>query len=170
MKRDGSRIELLVLDVDGVLSDGSIIHGPEGFELKRFNTKDGFGLNLWKQMGFRASIITGRSSQAVTTRSRELGIDPVVQGSKDKAQSLASMLEALHLTADRVCVIGDDWPDIRIMRQAGYAIAPADATQETIAAADHVTRHRGGHGAVREAVEHLLSLKGLMERALAHYD
>ncbi|MBX3317290.1 MAG: HAD hydrolase family protein [Phycisphaeraceae bacterium] len=170
MKRDGSRIELLVLDVDGVLSDGSIIHGPEGFELKRFNTKDGFGLNLWKQMGFRSAIITGRSSQAVTTRARELGIDPVVQGSKDKAKSLGSMLEALHLTADKVCVIGDDWPDIRIMRGAGYAIAPSDAAQETIAAADHVTRNRGGHGAVREAIEHLLSLKGLMERALAHYD
>lgn len=167
--RDAARIELLVLDVDGVLSDGSIVHGPEGFEIKRFNTKDGFGLMLWKQMGFRASIITGRTSQAVLTRSRELGIDPVVQGSKDKSASLDTLLAQVSVSIDRVCVMGDDWPDIRIMRRAGYAIAPADASAETLAAADHVTRAEGGRGAVREAIEHLLNAKGTLERARSLY-
>lgn len=169
MPRDGSKVELLVLDVDGVLSDGAIVHGPEGFELKHFNTKDGFGIQLWRQMGFRAAIITGRSGQAVATRARELGIEPVIQGSKNKEESLASILATLNLTADRVCAVGDDWPDIRIMKLAAYAIAPADATPETIAAADHVTNACAGRGAVREAVEHLLGLKGLMERARSLY-
>ncbi len=169
MPRDGSKVELLVLDVDGVLSDGAIVHGPEGFELKRFNTKDGFGLQLWRQMGFRACIITGRSSDAVTTRARELGLDPVAQGVKDKQASLSAMLKTLGVTLDRVAVVGDDWPDIRIMRLSAYAIAPADAMPETIAAADHVTNACGGRGAVREAVEHLLGLKGLMEKARSLY-
>lgn len=169
MPRDGSRVELLVLDVDGVLSDGAIVHGPEGFELKRFNTKDGFGLRLWSEMGFRSCIITGRSSHAVTTRARELGIDPVAQGVKNKVEALANVLKQLNLSPDRAAVVGDDWPDIRIMKQSAYAIAPADATPETIAAADHVTNACGGRGAVREAVEHLLGLKGLMEKARALY-
>lgn len=169
-ERDASKIELLVLDVDGVLTDGSIVHGPEHFELKRFNTKDGFGLRLWAQMGFRAGIITGRSSAAVATRAQELGLNPVIQGSKNKDEALSVMLTTLGLTADRACVMGDDWPDIRIMRRAGFAIAPADATPEVVAIADHVTRAPGGRGAVREAVEHLLRARGLFDRARSLYD
>jgi 3-deoxy-D-manno-octulosonate 8-phosphate phosphatase (KDO 8-P phosphatase) len=169
-QRDASKIELLVLDVDGVLTDGSIVHGPDHFELKRFNTKDGFGLRLWAQMGLRAGIITGRSSAAVATRSQELGLNPVIQGSKNKDESFSVMLTTLGLTADRACVMGDDWPDIRIMRRAGYAIAPADAAPEVVAIADHVTRAAGGRGAVREAVEHLLRARGLFDRARSLYD
>jgi 3-deoxy-D-manno-octulosonate 8-phosphate phosphatase (KDO 8-P phosphatase) len=168
-KRDAAGIELLVLDVDGVLSDGSIIHGNDGIELKRFSTKDGFGIQLWRQMGFRASIITGRTGQAVATRARELGIDPVVQGSKDKEASLREVLALTGLSIERVAVMGDDWPDNRIMRLAGYALAPADATQETMAVADFVTLAPGGRGAVREAIEHILHAKGLMERARSLY-
>ena len=168
--RRADAISLLVLDVDGVLTDGSIVHGPSHFELKRFNTKDGFGVRLWAQMGFRAGIITGRSSDAVATRARELGLDPVIQGSKNKDESLSIMLGTLGLTADRACVVGDDWPDIRIMRRAGYAIAPADAAREVLELADHVTPSPGGRGCVRDAVEHLLREKGLFARARSLYD
>jgi len=168
--RDARHVELLVLDVDGVLTDGSILHGPDQFEMKRFNTKDGFGIRLWAQMGFRAGIITGRSSVAVATRARELGLDPVIQGSRNKDESFSIMLGTLGLVAEQACVVGDDWPDIRIMRRAGYAIAPADAAPEVGAIADHVTTSVGGRGCVREAVEHLLREKGLFERARSLYD
>lgn len=167
--RSASGVELLILDVDGVLTEGSVIHGPAGHELKHFSTKDGFGLTLWRRMGFRASIITGRSSQAVATRATELSIAPVIQGVGDKEEAFERLLAEVGTTADRVCVMGDDWPDIRIMKRAAYAIAPADAVPETRAAADHVTAASGGRGAVREAVEHLLRAKGLFDRAKSFY-
>lgn len=163
-------IRLLVLDVDGVLTDGSIQISDRGEELKRFNVRDGFAIKLWQRLGREVAIITGRSGDAVRHRASELGITRLVQGSKDKAADLETMLTGLEFGVDRVAFVGDDWPDLGPMRRVAVAIAPADADARVLEVATHVTAARGGQGAVREAVEYLLRGMGLYERALALYD
>jgi 3-deoxy-D-manno-octulosonate 8-phosphate phosphatase (KDO 8-P phosphatase) len=155
-----ARIDLLLLDVDGVLTDGSIVYTDGGEELKRFHVRDGSGLKLWRAAGKRAAIVSGRSSPAVDRRAAELGVAPVLQGRDDKLAALGEVLAGLRLTADRVCAVGDDLPDLPVMRACGLAVAVADACEEVRAAADLTTITPGGRGAVREAVEWLLKLQG----------
>ena len=163
-------VSLLVLDVDGVLTDGSIQIDDLGHETKKFNVRDGFGIKLWQKLGFRVAIITGRSGKAVQYRAAELGITDLVQGSGDKLTSLRAMAAGLGLELSAVACIADDWPELEMMRQVGYPIAVADADARVLAAAAYITSRPGGHGAVREAVEHLLSARGLLNRALGLYD
>lgn len=161
---------LLALDVDGVLTDGSIMLDDDGREIKRFNVRDGLAITAWLRLGLHVGIITRRAGRAVEHRMRELGVPHVVQGCKDKRLALATLADACGVPLARAAFIGDDWPDLPAMRTAGFPIAVADAAPEVKAAARFVTIARGGHGAVREAVEHLLVLNGLHERAVALFD
>ncbi len=156
-----ARIQLLLLDVDGVLTDGSIIYTDSGAELKRFHVRDGTGLNLWRSAGKRAAIVSGRASAAVDRRAAELGIAPVLQGRSDKLPAFHEILAATGFAPDQVCTIGDDVQDVPIAREAGVAIAVADACPELREIADYVTAVPGGRGAVRDAIEWMLKLQGL---------
>ena len=170
---DPGQVELILLDVDGVLSDGSVIYGDRGQELKAFNTKDGFGLSLWRQAGGQAAIVTGRGGEAVQRRARELGIEIVMEGVKDKAEAVTRIHRRTRVQRDRMAFVGDDWPDLSAMRVVGYPIATADAEPEVRAGAAYVTERPGGAGAVRDAVMHLLGARdgGETVRALlARYD
>jgi 3-deoxy-D-manno-octulosonate 8-phosphate phosphatase (KDO 8-P phosphatase) len=153
-------IELLVVDVDGVLTDGGIVHGTGGLELKRFHVRDGFGLRAWQQAGKRSSLITGRSSPVVEVRAREVGIEFVFQGAADKWPAYGRLLEQTGLAPEAVCYVGDDLPDLPPLRHCGLAVAVADACPEVRAAAHHVTQKPGGAGAVREVVELVLRCQG----------
>lgn len=162
-------ITLLALDVDGVLTDGSIMLDDHGVETKRFNAKDGQGVATWLSLGLSVAIITKRSGMAVQHRARELGIPHVIQGAPDKSAALDDLLARTGLAAHQVAYVGDDWPDLAPMRRVGYPIAVADAAAHVAAQAAYVTRAPGGRGAVREAVEHLLKAKGLLEAAVARF-
>ena len=150
------RIGLLVLDVDGVLTDGGLWFGPKGELLKRFHVRDGHGIRLVQQAGIRVAVISGRRSRAVALRCRELGISFVQQGVSDKGAALDRLLRRLGLTADRVACIGDDTPDVPLFLRAGLAVAVRDAHALAIAAADRTTTLPGGQGAVREVCDWLL--------------
>ncbi len=170
--RSAQDIKLLALDVDGVLTDGSILLDDNGVETKRFNVRDGQGIATWIRMGFDIAIITKRSGKALQHRCRELGIPPhrIVQGALDKSAALDQLLADTKLAAAQVAYIGDDWPDIPVLRRVGFPIAPADADPRVAKLAALVTKRPGGRGAVREAIEHILDAKGLLDKAAAHYD
>lgn len=164
-----ARVELLLLDVDGVLTDGGIVYADNQVELKRFHVRDGSGLKLWQRAGKRAAIVSGRSSPAVDVRAAELGIAPVLQGRNDKLAAFEAVLADTGLRPDQVCAIGDDLPDLPILLRAGLAVAVADACPEARAAAHYVTAVPGGHGAVRDAIEWLLKLQGKWVECVAGY-
>lgn len=154
-------IELLILDVDGVLTDGGIVYGDNGLELKRFHVRDGSGLKIWHACGKRTAIITGRTSHVVERRAAELKIETVIQSAADKLPAYAEVLRQLQLQPEQVCSMGDDLPDLPLLRHSGLAVAVADACAEAKADAQYVTRAAGGHGAVREAIELILGCQGL---------
>jgi 3-deoxy-D-manno-octulosonate 8-phosphate phosphatase (KDO 8-P phosphatase) len=164
-----AKIELLLLDVDGVLTDGSIVYTAEGNEIKRFHVRDGSGLKFWHALGKRSAIISGRRSPAVERRALELGIAPVCQGCAAKLPALEVLLAESGLRPEQVCAIGDDLPDLPVLRHSGLAIAVADACAEVRAAAHYTTRRPGGNGAVRDAIEWLLRLQGLWDRTVAGF-
>jgi 3-deoxy-D-manno-octulosonate 8-phosphate phosphatase (KDO 8-P phosphatase) len=162
-------VELLLLDVDGVLTDGSVLYADDGRELKRFHVRDGSGLKLWHAAGKRSAILSGRKSATVERRAAELGVHLVLQGCDDKLAALAEILIATGLRLEQVCAAGDDLPDLPVLTRCGLAVAVADACAEVAAAAHHVTAAPGGRGAVREAVEWLLKLQGRWEELTAKY-
>jgi 3-deoxy-D-manno-octulosonate 8-phosphate phosphatase (KDO 8-P phosphatase) len=151
-----SRVRLLILDVDGVLTDGSLTYSAAGEETRRFHVRDGLALVEAQRAGLAIAVISGRASPAVTRRLSELGVREIHQGVADKGQALAELVARLGVEAGEVAVMGDDLPDLPLMRQAGMALAPADAVAEVRRAAHWVSRRPGGAGAVREAVEMLL--------------
>ena len=152
-------IELLMVDVDGVLTNGGIVLGG-GIELKEFHVRDGSGLKEWSRSGHRTALVTGRRSAAVEIRAAELGIAFVVQGAKAKLAAFRDILAKAGVGADAVCCVGDDLPDVPLLKECGLAIAVADACSEARAAAHYVTTAAGGRGAVREAVELILQCQG----------
>ena len=153
-------IQLLVLDVDGVLTDGRITYTADGLEIKSFHVRDGSGLALWQRAGKKVAVISGRSSRAVDVRAAELGITLVRQGAADKRLALRQTLAATALRPEQVCAVGDDLLDLPLLRACGLAVVVADACDEAKAAAHYVTRTPGGHGAVREVVELILRAQG----------
>jgi 3-deoxy-D-manno-octulosonate 8-phosphate phosphatase (KDO 8-P phosphatase) len=163
------RIDLLVLDVDGVLTDGRIIYGDSGVEVKAFHVRDGSGLKLWQLEGKRAAVITGRTSSVVEARAAELGIAPVIQGAADKLAGFRTLLQLVPAAPEAVCYVGDDLPDLPVMRRCGLAVAVADACPEVRAHAHYVTRAPGGRGAVREAVELILRCQGRWQKAVERF-
>jgi 3-deoxy-D-manno-octulosonate 8-phosphate phosphatase (KDO 8-P phosphatase) len=162
-------IELLVMDVDGVLTDGRIVYGDRGEEIKAFHVRDGSGIKLWLKQGKRAAVLTGRKSPIVERRAAELGIGAVIQGADDKLPAFEALLRKEGVTAAQTAYIGDDLPDVPILRRAGLAAAVADACAEARAAAHVVTQACGGQGAVRELVELLLSHQGRWQAIVAEY-
>jgi 3-deoxy-D-manno-octulosonate 8-phosphate phosphatase (KDO 8-P phosphatase) len=164
------KIELLILDVDGVLTDGSIYIDDHGVETKRFHVRDGTGLRLWMKLGYHCAVLTGRSSASLRHRCLELGIPHVIQGSMNKLADFGELLNELGLVASQAAMLGDDLPDLPVMKMCGYPIAVADAASDVREAAMHVTMRPGGHGAVREAIEHLLVEKDRWDEARAMFE
>ncbi|MEK6234545.1 MAG: HAD hydrolase family protein [Planctomycetales bacterium] len=154
--RSRRAIELILTDVDGVLTDGALLISADGLESKRFHVRDGAALKWWRETGGHTGIISGRSSRAVEVRASELGIDFVHQGVKNKLEVAQGILEHLNLSPDQVCFIGDDLQDLAVMEHCGLAAAPADACLEVRQAADYVSVVPGGHGAVRDVIEMIL--------------
>ena len=164
-----SRIKLLLLDVDGVLTDGRIIFDSHGGETKAFDVKDGHGIKLVQRAGIQVGIITGRQSVIVDRRAAELGIELVYQGAKDKVLPFRDVLRKLALKPEEVAYVGDDVVDLPVMRQVGFAATVADAVEEVKAAAHMVARRAGGRGAVREICDYLLKESGRWETVTRRY-
>jgi 3-deoxy-D-manno-octulosonate 8-phosphate phosphatase (KDO 8-P phosphatase) len=152
-------VRLLVLDVDGVLTDGRLFYGPKGELLKAFHVRDGYGIKQLQAAGIAVAIISGRRSTAVARRARELGIRHVAQGVEDKLAALGKLARARKLDFAQCACVGDDTPDVPMIDVCGAGIAVADAHPDALAAADLVTRARGGHGAVREVCDWLLAAR-----------
>ena len=169
MEEELKRITLVVMDVDGVLTDGRIILGSGGQEFKCFNVKDGHGVVLLHRVGIRTALITGRKSEAVTQRAQELKIPLVFQQSKNKVETYQTLKETTGASDEEIAYIGDDLVDIPIMKRVGVAVAVADAHPKVKGVAHIVTQAPGGHGAVREFVELLLRAQGKWEEATQRY-
>ena len=162
-------IELILADVDGVLTDGSIIFTNEGIEIKRFNIRDGLGIKLWQRAGGKFGLITGRNSHIVNVRAGELGIEIVRQGTEKKVTAVKEILAQLRLEPQQTCFIGDDLPDLAAMRYVGLGVAVADAAVDVRQAADYVTNLAGGTGAVREVIEMVLRAQQRWDDVLHPY-
>jgi 3-deoxy-D-manno-octulosonate 8-phosphate phosphatase (KDO 8-P phosphatase) len=157
-------IRLLVLDVDGVLTDGRLYFGARGEALKAFHVRDGVGLKQLQRAGLIVAVISGRRSHMVAARCRELGVAHVLQGVADKLAALGRLCARLKLTPAACACVGDDLPDVPLMRAAALSFAVADAHRSARRAADVVTRLPGGRGAVREVCDHLLALEARRAR------
>ncbi len=162
-------LRLLALDVDGVLTDGRIIYGNDGEELKAFSIKDGLGIKLAQRAGLQVAIITGRNSRIVARRAAELGIDTVVQGREDKLVALQELCDRLGITIAECAYMGDDLPDMAAIRAAGLGLTVSDAAAPVLDAADWISALPGGAGAVREACEAILAARGDLQRVLSDY-
>ena len=163
------RIRLLLLDVDGVLTDGQLAFDGAGQEIKFFHIRDGQGIRFLQQAGIRVGIVTGRRSKGVNFRARDLGIDLVLQKVRDKARALEAILRKENLRAEQVCYVGDDLVDLAVLSCVGLAVAVADAALEVKALAHYTTRFRGGRGAVREICEKVLKAQGKWGKIIQTY-
>jgi len=159
---DPAEIELLVLDVDGVLTDGSINIDDHGHELKRFHVRDGYAMKLWVSLGNQIAVVTGRTGSALQHRldSLEVPKNLIFQGCRDKSEALTQVLEHTGCDEERTSFMGDDWPDLPAIERVGYPMCPADAEFEVRRVCALVTSRAGGNAAVREAIAHLLEARG----------
>lgn len=163
-------VTLVVLDVDGVMTDGTVVYRGAGEpESKAFNIKDGLGIKLLQRGGIEVAIITGRSSEAVERRATELGISTLIQGREDKGTALAEMLELRQQTAASVAYMGDDLPDLGALRLAGLATCPSDAVELIKNNADWIAPSPGGHGAVRALCDFILQAQGQLQDLQSTY-
>jgi len=169
ISRRAKHVRLLVLDVDGVLTDGSIIYTDAGDEIKAFHVRDGNGIRMVLQAGIEVALITGRRSGAVAHRAKNLNIVRIFQGVRDKLKVLRTLQEELHIVHEETAVVGDDLVDLPIMLPAGLAVAVADAPREVQERAHLVTTAPGGKGAVREVCEIILKSKGLWDDLLRQF-
>ena len=152
-------ITCILSDVDGVMTDGRIVYDSEGAETKEFHVRDGLGIKLWMRSGFAFGMITARSSTIVSRRADELGVEHVHQSVRDKLAAAEEICGRVGCQMAQVCYIGDDLPDIPVMRTVGLSVAPADASWDARETADWILRSRGGEGSLRELVERLLRAK-----------
>ncbi|MBN1436559.1 MAG: HAD-IIIA family hydrolase [Sedimentisphaerales bacterium] len=169
MPSDIQQIKMLVMDVDGVLTDGGIIIHDDGSESKCFNVKDGAWLRIWQRQGLKTAIITGRQCQAVTHRAEQLEIDFVYQKAHNKLQALDQLVEESKIQPQEMAYVGDDMMDLPVLRRVGFAAAVADALPAVKTEAQFVTTKPGGKGAVQEIIEHLLQQMNLIDDALKRY-
>ncbi len=163
---DKKKIRLLIMDCDGVLSDGKIIYTEDNRESKAFSVLDGLGIKLLKFTDIETAVITGRSSQALTRRCQDLQITHLYQNVRDKVAVVKEILELLSITWDDIAYIGDDWNDYTVMMKAGLAGAPQQAPEQIKQIADFVSVNRGGDGAVREFIEYILKTEGIFEEVI----
>ena len=163
------KIKLLILDCDGVLTDGRIIMLPNGDETKAFDVKDGHGIVMAQRAGLRVAIISGRKSSVVRARAKELGVAHLHEMAWVKTEPYEKVLAEEGLTDEDVCYVGDDVVDIPLLRRAGLGIAVSDAVEETKNASHTVTKRAGGRGAVREVIELILKAQDRWDEAMARY-
>lgn len=167
------RVELVLMDVDGVLTDGQIFIMPDGqgvtHEFKMFNVQDGVGLTFARRIGLRLGILTGRNSESVAMRARELGMEVVEQGSLNKLETYQKIREDVKLKDPQIAYMGDDLQDLPVLRRAGFAVGVANAQEDIKKFCHLVTRHEGGHGAVREALEFIIRAQGKWDQIMARY-
>ncbi len=164
-----ARVQLLLLDVDGVLTDGGVTYDDQGGESKTFHIRDGLALRAWQRAGLRAGIITGRSSRVVERRAAELGIEILRQGIDDKLTAATTVIGECGLSWEETSFLGDDLPDLPVVARCGVGAAVADACAELRHAAVLVTALPGGRGAVRELIERMLKARGGWDAIVAHY-
>ena len=166
-------IRLLLLDVDGVLTDGRLYYGNNGEELKAFNIQDGLGIKLLQRNNIQVGIITGRTSELVARRASELGIELIVQGREDKLTALQETLKAMdkesQLQMEQIAFLGDDLPDVAVIRRVGLGVAVANAREFVADNAHWQTTTKGGYGAVRELAEMILQAQGKLDSTLSNY-
>ena len=162
-------IKLIVLDVDGVLTNGQIIFGHDGELMKGFHAQDGLGITLAHKVGIRTAIITGRESQIVELRSQELKIGDVYQGAMSKTEALGALMDKYQLTLEEIAYVGDDLNDLPVLLRVGFACAVANAVFEVKEHAHFVTQQTGGNGAVREVIEFILKAQDKWEKILGEY-
>jgi 3-deoxy-D-manno-octulosonate 8-phosphate phosphatase (KDO 8-P phosphatase) len=163
------QIRLLALDVDGVLTDGRLYFTEDGQEIKTFDTQDGHGIKLLQNAGVACAIITGRTTNLVERRARNLGITLLLQGREDKLVALRELSVQLAIPLEEMAYVGDDWPDLPAIRAAGLGVAVANAHREVRRYADFVSLASGGRGAVREVCDLILEAQGRYDEALAPY-
>ena len=162
-------LKLLLLDVDGVLTDGTIIYTHTDTELKSFNTKDGFGIRLLREAGVEVGLITARTSEAVARRAQDLKLIHVYQGVRKKVEIFEQVVAELSLGKEEVGYMGDDWLDLPLLTRVGFAATVADAVPEVLDVAHYVTKRAGGRGAVREVCDLIIAAKGKQESLLNKY-
>ncbi len=155
-----NKVKALVLDVDGVLTNGEIIYDSAGNETKIFDVQDGFGIVFFRKAGFKTAIITARSSEPVTIRAKDLKIDKVYQDAYPKITYFEKLVKEFDLTDNEICYVGDDLTDLQVLCKAGFSVAVSNADNEVKKIADYVTEKEGGRGAVREVVELILKTQG----------
>ncbi|MBI5468188.1 MAG: HAD-IIIA family hydrolase [Deltaproteobacteria bacterium] len=162
-------IKLVIFDVDGVLTDGRIIYGDDGKETKAFDVKDGHGIKLLMRAGINSAIITARESRVVEHRGKNLGIELVYQGRKDKIEAFEDIKRKTGLKASEIAYVGDDIIDLPVIKRAGFSAAVSDAVQEVRERVDYVSVRPGGRGAAREVAELILKTQGKWDEILANY-
>lgn len=163
------KIRLLILDVDGVLSDGKLYFSNRGDEIKAFNSLDGHGIKMLQQCGVEVAIITGRTSEIVKDRANHLGVEHVLQGRTDKLDALNEMMSGKTLRHDEIAHMGDDYPDLPVMRRVGLALTPSNAHDMVKKHSHWQSQYHGGEGAVREACDLIMYARGSFEDVLAAY-
>jgi YrbI family 3-deoxy-D-manno-octulosonate 8-phosphate phosphatase len=159
----------MLTDVDGVLTDGRLQFDNHGIESKQFHIRDGLGIRLWQRAGHKFGIVTGRKSEIVERRAAELDVDIVRQGDDDKLGQTEQIARELGVELEAICYIGDDLPDLPVIRAVGLGVAVQDAAAEVRAAANHVTRTAGGQGALREIIETILRSTGRWDDIVSRY-
>ncbi|PID72724.1 MAG: 3-deoxy-D-manno-octulosonate 8-phosphate phosphatase [Desulfobulbus propionicus] len=164
------KVKLLLLDVDGVLTSGSLIYTSSGEETKCFNTQDGLGIKLLQESGVAVGVITARTSTIVARRAEELGLTYVYQGKFDKLKSYEEILKEAELRPMHTAYMGDDWIDLPLLNRVGFGAAPANAREEIALRADYVTQRKGGRGAVREVCDLILEAQGTYTKMFARFD
>lgn len=160
---------MLALDVDGVLTDGTILVDSRGRESKSFSIIDGHGIKMWKRAGLKIAFLSGRACATTKHQAKELAVDFCLNGRRDKLKGLKELIKMSKTSAGQIAYVGDDLPDLPVIRCVGFAAAVANAVDEIKQAADYVTRQKGGEGAVREVIEHILKKTGRWDGLVKRY-
>jgi 3-deoxy-D-manno-octulosonate 8-phosphate phosphatase (KDO 8-P phosphatase) len=168
-KTDLNTIKLLIMDVDGVLTDGGIIIHSDGSESKRFHVLDGHRVTLWHRAGLESAILSGRDTPATTLRAQQIGVNYVLQGCKQKLPAFEQFLKDTGYTTQQIAYIGDDWLDLPLLRRVGFAVVVKNGVEEIKPYAHYVTARTGGDGAVAEVIEYILRQTGRWSELIAGY-
>lgn len=163
------KIKLLLLDVDGVLTDGKIIFDGNGIETKNFDVQDGFSIVLFEKAGFKTAILTARSSKVVRLRAKDLHIDRVYEDAFPKIEAYEQILRDFKVRDEEVCFVADDLPDIQVLKRVGFAVGVPNAAAEVKKIVHYITKKRGGQGAVREVIELILKTQGKWKKILTQF-